>query len=122
MKLVIISVPNNVSIEEIKEAAVAFGDALEMPTVKVNVLNEADIEVRSSSEIVNPIIDKIIQKCAHPNNLIAVANFWRSVSTGEIDKNMLLQLSAHRTATKAYLKQKKSDCFFALFDDALKRM
>ena len=122
MKLVIISVPNNISLNEIKEAAAEFASALELTTMKVNVLEEGDIQVQSATEIVNPIIDKIITMCKHPNDLVTVANFWRLISTAEINKGMLQKLAAHRTATKAYLKQKKLDCFLALFDDALKRM
>lgn len=122
MKLVIISVPNNVSHDDIKQACAEFADVLELPTLKVNVLDEADIKVESATDIVMPIINAIYGKCNHPNNLVSVANFWRLVSTGEINKSMLQTLATHRNATKAYLKQKKLDCFLALFDDALKRM
>lgn len=122
MKLVIISVPNNIDESDIKQACAEFAEVLEIPTLKVNVLDEADIEIQSASDIVQPIINAIIDHCNHPNQLITVANFWRLVSTGEVNKAMLQTLAAHRTATKAYLKQHKSDCFLALFDDALKRM
>lgn len=122
MKLVIISVPNNVSIDDIREAASEFANVLEIPTIKVNVLEEGDIQIQSSTEIVNPIIDRITSMCKHPNDLVTVANFWRLISTGEINKGALQKLVAHRNATKAYLKQQKLDCFLALFDDALKRM
>lgn len=122
MKIVIISVPNNVSHDDIKQACAEFADVLELPTLKVNVLDEADIQVESATDIVTPIINSIYGKCNHPNNLVSVANFWRLVSTGEINKGMLQTLATHRNATKAYLKQKKLDCFLALFDDALKRM
>lgn len=122
MKLVIISVPSNVDINDIKSACAEFADVLELPDLKVNVLEEGDLEIKSANEIVTPIVDKITQMCSHPNNLVTVANFWRLISTGEINKGMLQNLTAHRNATKAYLKQKKLDCFLALFDDALKRM
>jgi hypothetical protein len=122
MKLVIISVPNNVSVDDIREAASEFANVLEIPAIKVNVLEEGDIQIQSSTEIVNPIIDRIISMCKHPNDLVTVANFWRLISTGEINKGALQKLVAHRKATKAYLKQQKLDCFLALFDDALKRM
>lgn len=122
MKLVIISVPNNVDINDIKSACVEFADVLELPNIKVNVLDEGDFEIKSANEIVTPIIDKITQMCRHPNDLVTVANFWRLISTGEINKGMLQNIVAHRNASKAYLKQKKLDCFLALFDDALKRM
>ena len=122
MKLVIISVPSNVSLDEIKSACAEFADVLELPNLKVNVLEEGDLEIKSANEIVTPIIDKIAQMCSHPNNLVTVANFWRLISTGEINKDMLQNIVTHRNASKAYLKQKKLDCFLALFDDALKRM
>lgn len=122
MKLIIISVPSNVDINDIKSACAEFADVLELPNLKVNVLEEGDLEIKSANEIVTPIVDKITQMCSHPNNLVTVANFWRLISTGEINKGMLQNLTAHRNATKAYLKQKKLDCFLALFDDALKRM
>lgn len=122
MKLVIISVPNNVSINDIQAACAEFADVLELPNLKVNVLEEGDLEIKSANEIVTPIIDKIAQMCRHPNDLVTVANFWRLISTGEINKGMLQNIVTHRNASKAYLKQKKLDCFLALFDDALKRM
>jgi hypothetical protein len=122
MKLVIISVPNNVNINDIQAACAEFADVLESPNLKVNVLEEDDLEIKSANEIVTPIIDKITQMCKHPNDLVTVANFWRLISTAEINKGMLQKLVAHRNATKAYLKQKKLDCFLVLFDDALKRM
>lgn len=122
MKLVIISVPNNVDINDIKTACVEFADTLELPNLKVNILEEGDIEIKSANEIVTPIIDKIAQMCKHPNDLVTVANFWRLISTGEINKGMLQNIVAHRNASKAYLKQKRLDCFLALFDDALRRM
>ena len=122
MKLVIISVPNNVDVNDIKAACVEFADTLELPNLKVNILEEGDIEIKSANEIVTPIIDKIAQMCKHPNDLVTVANFWRLISTGEINKGMLQSIVAHRNASKAYLKQKRLDCFLALFDDALRRM
>lgn len=122
MKLVIISVPNNIDENDIKQACAEFAEVLELPTLKVNVLDEADIQVQSANDIVNPIINSIVDHCVHPNQLITVANFWRLVSTGEVNKAMLQTLAAHRNATKANLKQRKLECFLALFDDALKRM
>ena len=122
MKLVIISVPNNVDINDIRSACAEFADVLELPNLKVNVLEEGDIQIQSATEIVNPIIDRNTSMCKHPNNLVTVANFWRLISTGEINKGMLQNIVAHRNASKAYLKQKKLECFLALFDDALKRM
>ena len=122
MKLVIISVPHNVDVNDIKTACVEFADTLELPNLKVNILEEGDIEIKSANEIVTPIIEKIVQMCKHPNDLVTVANFWRLISTGEINKSMLQNIVAHRNASKAYLKQKRLDCFLALFDDALRRM
>ena len=122
MKLVIISVPNNASIDDIKVACTEFADSLELPDLKVNILEESDLEIKSANEIVIPLIDKVVQMCLHPSNLVTVANFWRLISTGEINKCMLQNIVAHRNASKAYLKQKRWDCFLALFDDALKRM
>ena len=122
MKLVIILVPNNVDINDIRSACAEFADVLELPNLKVNVLEEGDLEIKSANEIVTPIIDQIALMCRHPNDLVTVANYWRLISTGEINKGMLQNIVAYRNASKAYLKQKKLECFLALFDDALKRM
>ena len=122
MKLVIISVPNNIDNNDIEQACAEFAEVLELPTLKINVLDEADIEIQSASDTVQPIINTIIDHCNHPNQLITVANFWRLVSTGEVNKAMLQTLAAHRNATKAHLNRKKLECFLALFDDALRRM
>lgn len=122
MKLVIISVPNNIDVADIKRGCAEFAECLELPTIKVNVLDESDIQVENAANIVSPIIENICAKCANQDQLITVANFWRLVSTGEINKAMLQTLAAHRNATKAHLNRKKLECFLALFDDALKRM
>ena len=44
MKLVIISIPNNIDEGDIKQACTEFAEVLELPTIKVNILNEADIQ------------------------------------------------------------------------------
>lgn len=122
MKLVIISVPNNVDKNDIRRGCAEFAECLELPTIKVNILDESDIQVESAANIVSPIIETICTKCVNQDQLMTVANFWRLVSTGEINKAMLQTLAAHRNATKAHLNRKKLDCFLALFDDALRRM
>ena len=122
MKLVIISVPNNVDENDIRRGCAEFAECLELPTIKVNVLDEGDIQVENAASIVSPIVETICAKCVNQDQLITGANFWRLVSTGEINKAMLQTLAAHRNATKAHLNRKKLECFLALFDDALRRM
>ena len=122
MKLVIISVPNDIDIADIKKACTEFAETLELSDLKVNVLEEGDIKIESASSRISPIVANICAKCINPNPLFTVANFWRLVSTGDISKGDLETLIAHRSATKAYLKSKKLECFLSLFDDALKRM
>ena len=122
MKLIIISVPNHIDANEIKRGCAEFAECLELPTLKVNVLEEGDIQVESAANIVSPVIEMICNKCVNQDPLITVANFWKLVSTGEISKAMLQTLAAHRNATKAHLNRKKLECFLALFDDALRRM
>lgn len=122
MKLVIIPVPSDIDINDIRQAAAEFAECIELPTLKVNILEEGDIQIESASEIIKPIVANICAKCINPNPLFTVANFWRLISTGDISKGDLEKLMAHRNATKAYLKNRKMECFLALFDDALKRM
>ena len=122
MKLIIISVPNDVSESEIKAACAEFADTIGLSELKVNVLDESDIQVESAQQTITPILKNIIDNCVNPNQLFTVANFWRLVSTGQISKGALEKLMVHRNATKAYLKSKKLECFLQLFDDALKRM
>ena len=122
MKLVIISVPNATHDDNIREACVSFAESLGLTTVKVNILNESDIQVESAIVTIDPIVSNICAKCINPNPLVTVANFWRLISTGEISKKDLEILMKNNHATKAYLRNKKLECFFTLFDDALKRM
>lgn len=122
MKLVIISVPNNIDVNDIRHACTEFAETLALSEIKVNVLDESDIKVESAQQIITPILKGIIDNCVNPNPLYTVANFWRLVSTGQISKGTLEKLMIHRNATKAYLKSKKLECFLSLFDDALKRM
>ena len=122
MKLVIISVPNNIDVNDIRHACTEFAETLALSEIKVNVLDESDIKVESAQQIITPILKSIIDNCVNPNPLYTVANFWRLVSTGQISKGTLEKLMIHRNATKAYLKSKKLECFLSLFDDALKRM
>ena len=122
MKLVIISVPNNIDVNDIRHACTEFAETLALSEIKVNVLDESDIKVESAQQIITPILKSIIDNCVNPNPLYTVANFWRLVSTGQISKGTLEKLMIHRNATKAYLKSKKLECFLSLFDDALKHM
>ena len=122
MKLVIISVPSDISDDGIRCACTEFAETLMLTEIRVNVLEESDIQVESISAKINPIISNICAKCVNPNPLYTVANFWRLISIGEISKGDLETLMAHRNATKAWLKNKKLECFLSLFDDALKRM
>lgn len=122
MKLVIISMPNNIDINDIKAAAKEFADVLELPAIKVNILEEGDIEIKSASEIVNPIVDGILRDCDSHNPFVMMANFWNLISNGHIDKAKLQTLIAHRNATKLRLKQRDKEQLLRLIDEALTQM
>lgn len=122
MKLVIISIPNNISEAEIKEGCAEFASVLELTSIRVNVLEEGDLQVENPVAVVSSIIDSIFTRCMNQDPLITIANFWRCVSVGEITKAQLQKLITHRNATKAHLKAKKAECFLSLFDEALKQM
>ena len=92
MKLVIISVPSNVSINDIQAACAEFADVLELPNLKVNVLEEGDLEIKSANEIVTPIIDKIAQNCytLARISLVVTCVPWRMPTKSETRfKNLL---------------------------------
>lgn len=122
MKLVILSLPNNVSETEIKEALINLGIQLDIPTIKVNILEEKDVKIDDVYTIIGKTVDEILKDCMNQDNLISVANFWRNVSTGKINKSLLLDLTKNRIALKAYLQKKNAEYFLKLFDNALLMM
>lgn len=122
MKLVILSLPNNVSETEIKEALFNLGIQLDIPTIKVNILKEEDVKIDDAYTIIGKTVDEILKDCMNQDNLISVANFWRNVSTGKINKPLLLDLTKNRIALKAYLQKKNAEYFLKLFDNALLMM
>lgn len=122
MKLVILSIPKNISDQEIKEALVDVCVQLEIPTIKVNILEEKDIKLDDVNNIISKDVDTILRDCMNQDHLISVANFWRNISTGQINKQTLLTLTRNRTALKAYLQKKKAEYFLKLFDNALLMM
>lgn len=122
MKLVVLSIPNCVSDSEIKEGLTNFAIQLDIASIKVNILEEKDIKIDSINSIIGKDIDEILKDCMNQDNLISVANFWRNVSTGKINKQLLLNLTKNRIALRAYLQKKNAEYFLKLFDTALLMM
>ncbi len=122
MKLVVLSLPNNVSETEIKDALIDFGIQLDLPAIKVNILEERDIKVEDVNTMIGKDVDVILQECMNQDRLISIANFWRNISMGKINKATLLKLTKNRIALKAYLQKKQAEYFLHLFDSALTAM
>ena len=122
MKLIVLSIPNCVPDSEIKEGLTNFAIQLDIASIKVNILEEKDIKIDSINSIIGKDIDEILKDCMNQDNLISIANFWRNVSTGKINKQLLLNLTKNRIALKAYLQKKNAEYFLKLFDTALLMM
>lgn len=122
MKLIVLSIPNCVSDAEIKEGLTNFAIQLDIASIKVNILEEKDIKIDSINSIIGKDIDEILKDCMNQDNLISIANFWRNVSTGKINKQILLNLTKNRIALRAYLQKKNAEYFLKLFDTALLMM
>ena len=124
MKIVIISVPAIVSDADIKEAAIQFAATLDMSGLKCNILGKNEITLENPSTSIHIALENIISRCKNDNPTTVIANFWKIVSTGEIPKPMLLNLTtgANRVITKKYLDSKGVLGFLKLFDEALKMM
>lgn len=122
MKLVVLSIPNCVPDSEIKEGLTSFAIQLDIASIKVNILEEKDIKIDSINSIIGKDIDEILKDCMNQDNLISIANFWRNVSTGKINKQLLLNLTKNRIALRAYLQKKNAEYFLKLFDTALLMM
>lgn len=122
MKLVVLSIPNCVPDSEIKEGLTNFAIQLDIASIKVNILEEKDIKIDSINSIIGKDIDEILKDCMNQDNLISIANFWRNVSTGKINKQLLLNLTKNRIALRAYLQKKNAEYFLKLFDTALLMM
>lgn len=124
MKIVIISVPAIVSDSEIADAASQFAAHLDMTGLKCNILGKNEITIDNPSTKIHSSIETIIQRCNHENPTVIVANFWRMISMGEIQKPTLLMLTQgiNRTITKKYLESRNTPCFLKLFDSALTLM
>lgn len=122
MKLVVLSIPNCVPDSEIKEGLTNFAIQLDIASIKVNILEEKDIKIDSINSIIGKDIDEILKDCMNQDNLISIANFWRNVSTGKINKQLLLNLTKNKIALRAYLQKKNAEYFLKLFDTALLMM
>lgn len=122
MKLVIITVPTIIDTDELKLAVKAFCETLDVPAVRVNVLEKADLEIPNASAEIAPILDAILTRCKSKDPLQCVSNFWYAVAKGEIKKEHLLLLTKHRIATQNYLKKNNSMCLMQIIDNALKMM
>lgn len=122
MKLVVLSIPNCVPDSEIKEGLTNFAIQLDIASIKVNILEEKDIKIDSVNSIIGKDIDEILKDCMNQDNLISIANFWRNVSTGKINKQLLLNLTKNKIALRAYLQKKNAEYFLKLFDTALLMM
>lgn len=122
MRLVILSLPNNISEAEIKDALTNLGIQLDVPTIKVNILEERDIKLEDVNATISKDIDTILQECMNQDRLISIANFWRNISMGKINKSTLLKITKNRIALKAYLQKKQAEYFLQLFDYALTAM
>ena len=122
MKLVVLSIPKDVPDQEIKEALINVCIQLDIPTIKVNILEEKDIKLDDINYVISKDADIILRDCMNQDNLISVANFWKNISQGKITKQTLLTLTRNRAALTAYLKKKNAEYFLKLFDNALLMM
>ena len=122
MRLVILSLPSNISEAEIRDALINLGIQLDVQTIKVNILEEKDIKLEDVNMAIGKDIDTILQECMNQDRLISIANFWRNVSMGKINKSTLLKITKNRIALKAYLQKKQAEYFLQLFDSALTAM
>lgn len=119
MRLVILSLPSNISEAEIRDALMNLGIQLDVPTIKVNILEEKDIKLEDVNAVIGKDIDTILQECMNQDRLISIANFWRNISMGKINKSTLLKITKNRIALRAYLQKKQAEYFLQLFDSAL---
>lgn len=122
MRLVILSLPSNISEAEIRDALINLGIQLDVPTIKVNILEEKDIKLEDVNVAIGKDIDTILQECMNQDRLISIANFWRNISMGKINKSTLLKITKNRIALRAYLQKKQAEYFLQLFDSALTAM
>lgn len=122
MKLVIITVPALIDTDELKLAVKAFCETLDLPAVKANVLDRADLEIPNASAEVAPVLDAILTRCKSKDTLQCISNFWYAIAKGEIKREHLLLLTKHHIATQNYLKKHNSTCLMQLIDNALKMM
>ena len=122
MRLVILSLPGNISEAEIRDALINLGIQLDVQTIKVNILEEKDIKLEDVNMAIGKDIDTILQECMNQDRLISIANFWRNVSMGKINKSTLLKITKNRIALRAYLQKKQAEYFLQLFDSALTAM
>ena len=122
MRLVILSLPSNISEAEIRDALINLGIQLDVQTIKVNILEEKDIKLEDVNMAIGKDIDTILQECMNQDRLISIANFWRNISMGKINKSTLLKITKNRIALKAYLQKKQAEYFLQLFDSALTAM
>ena len=126
MKIVVIQLPSILSDAEIKEALQIMALHLPVPEtaanqVAVNIINSME-SLSPSNDIANKC-DSILKLCCDPNsNISTITNFWSNINSSKITKGQLLEIMRHPTVARIHLKKRNAECFFNLFETALKHL
>ena len=126
MKIVVIQVPSILNDAEITEALHVFATCLPIPegtddVMQCDIINKKPISHQTNT--ITSICDQILDLCIDPkNNVATITNFWNNISNRKITKKQLLDLTRQPIVTKVYLHKRNADCFYNLFEAALKHL
>ena len=129
MKIVVIQLPSILSDAEIKEALQIMALHLPVPETAANQVTAEWTQLIKSMESLSPSndiankCDSILKLCCDPNsNISTITNFWSNINSSKITKGQLLEIMRHPTVARIHLKKRNAECFFNLFETALKHL
>lgn len=128
MKIVVIQLPSILNDGEIYEALQIMAMHLPVPEQALSEM-KCDILPTTPKVNINPAItiaekcDTILNMCIDSKSGIStITNFWSNVANSNITKQQLTEIMKHPSVASAHLRRRNAECFFNLFETALKHL
>ena len=128
MKIVVIQLPSILNDGEIYEALQIMAMYLPVPEQALSEM-QCDILPTTPKVNINPATtiaekcDAILNMCVDSKSGIStITNFWSNVANSNITKQQLTEIMKHPSVARIHLHKRNAECFFSLFETALKHL
>ena len=128
MKIVVIQLPSILNDGEIYEALQIMAMHLPVPEqalseMKCNILPTAPQVNINPAITVAEKCETILNMCIDSKSGIStITNFWSNVAKGNITKQQLTEIMKYPSIAKIHLRKHNAECFYNLFETALKHL